>query len=229
MTPLPAPARLPRGHGLGRLVVGVLLALVVVEGLLLALGLLVTRVLARGPLGRDERRFEGFVVAHRTHDLDVLTRTGTLLGGTTTVVVLTAVACALLAGLGHRPRVPVFLALAVAGETLLFLLATLVLRRVRPPVPHLDPAPPTSSFPSGHTAATVALWGGLALALARGAPRSRPRRPALVAAVVLPLLVLACRLYRGMHWPTDVAASLVFATVWLGLLGAVLLPERVRT
>ena len=31
------------------------------------------------------------------------------------------------------------------------------------------------------------------------------------------------RLYRGMHWPTDVAAAVVFTLVWLLLLRAVLL------
>jgi len=43
-------------------------------------------------------------------------------------------------------------------------------------------------------------------------------------AVVVPLVVLLSRLYRGMHWPTDVAASVVFALVWLLLLRAALLP-----
>jgi membrane-associated phospholipid phosphatase len=50
--------------------------------------------------------------------------------------------------------------------------------------------------------------------------------------VLLPAFVLASRLYRGMHWPTDVAASVVFTLAWLLLLRAVLLrpdvPDEVR-
>jgi undecaprenyl-diphosphatase len=45
-----------------------------------------------------------------------------------------------------------------------------------------------------------------------------------VLAVVLPAFVLSSRLYRGMHWPTDVAASVVFVLLWLLLLRAILLP-----
>ncbi len=212
--------RLPAVVGL------VLLAFVLVEGLLLGLGLLVTRVLATGVVHRDEVAFERGVVAHRTPALDAVSHAGTLLGATTTVVALTALGCVVLALRGHGPRLPVFLVLAVAGETVLFVLASLVLHRMRPPVPRLDPAPPTSSFPSGHTAATVALWGGLALGLARTRPAHPLRALALAAAVVLPVFVLASRLYRGMHWPTDVAASVVFTVTWLLLLRAVLLPQE---
>ena len=105
-----------------------------------------------------------------------VTSFGTLLGGTETVIALTAVGCLVLALRGHGPRLPVFLAVAVAGETTLFVLASIVIDRLRPAIPHLDGAPPTSSFPSGHTAATVALWCGLALGLARTHPGpSAPR------------------------------------------------------
>jgi undecaprenyl-diphosphatase len=45
--------------------------------------------------------------------------------------------------------------------------------------------------------------------------------------VLLPAFVLFSRLYRGMHWPTDVAASVVFTLAWLLLLRAVLLPHGV--
>lgn len=213
-----------RPRTLATLVALVLAALAVVESLLLALGLLVTRVLGHGPVHRGEAGFERAVLAHRTRLLDHLTRGGTFLGATTTVIALTAVGCVVLAVRGHGPRLPAFLVLAVAGETVLFVLASLVLHRMRPAIPHLDPAPPTSSFPSGHTAASVALWGGLALGLARTRPGSRLRAVTAAAAVLLPLFVLSSRLYRGMHWPTDVIASLLFTMTWLLLLRAVLLP-----
>lgn len=203
----------------------VLAALSVVEGLLLALGVLVTRVLAHGPVHRDEVAFEHAVLTLRTPVLDHVTRLGTVLGATTTVVTVTAAGCLLLAWRGHGPRLPAFLALAVAGETALFVLASVVLHRVRPPIPRLDAAPPTSSFPSGHTAATVALWGALALGLARTRPDQRLMRLSRCLAAGLPLFVLLTRLYRGMHWPSDVLASLVFTTAWLLLLRSILLPR----
>jgi undecaprenyl-diphosphatase len=212
----------------GAVVVGlVLAAFVLVEGVILALGLLVTRVLAHGWVHREEVAFEQDVVTHRTPFWNSVTSFGTLLGGTEIVLAMTAVGCVLLFLRGHGPRLPAFLAVAVAGETTLFVLASLVIDRLRPAIPHLDGAPPTSSFPSGHTAATVALWCGLALGLARTRPGHPLRVLSWVLAVLLPAFVLFSRLYRGMHWPTDVAASVVFTLTWLLLLRAVLLPAGV--
>jgi membrane-associated phospholipid phosphatase len=205
----------------------VLAAFVLVEALLLGLGLLVTQVLAHGSLHRQELAFERSVVTHRTPFWDHVTSLGTALGATETVVALTAVGCLLLAWRGHGPRLPVFLAVAVAGETGLFLLASVIVHRLRPAIPHLDGAPPTSSFPSGHTAATIALACGLALGLARTRPGHPLRALSWLVAVLLPAFVLASRLYRGMHWPTDVAASVVFTLAWLLILRAVLLPSDV--
>jgi membrane-associated phospholipid phosphatase len=213
-----------RPRTLSGLIGAVVMAFVVVEAVLLALGLLVTRVLAHTALHRDEVAFEQDVLDHRTAFWNQVTGFGTVLGATETVIALTAVGCVFLAWRGHGPRLPVFLAAAVAGETALFALASVVIDRLRPGIPHLDAAPPTSSFPSGHTAATVALWCGLALGLARTHPRHPLRVLSWVLAVALPGFVLASRLYRGMHWPTDVAASVVFTVLWLLLLRAAMLP-----
>ena len=206
-------------------VVGLVLgAFVLVQAVLFGLGLLVTRVLAHDSVHRGELAFEQDVVRHRTPFWNTVTSFGTLLGGTEVVIGMTAVGCLLLFLRGHGPRLPAFLAVAVLGETLLFVLASIVLHRLRPGIPHLDGAPPTSSFPSGHTAASVALWCGLAFGLARTHPAHPLRVLSWVLAVVLPVFVLASRLYRGMHWPTDVAASVVFTLLWLFLLREILLP-----
>jgi undecaprenyl-diphosphatase len=163
-------------------------------------------------------------VAFRQPWLDHLTRYGTILGSTEVVILLTVLGCLVLAWRGHGPRLPVFLLTAVLGETLLFLLAQLLLHRTRPPVLRLDPAAATSSFPSGHTAASVALWVGLAVGLAGTRPAHRLLTPVRVLAVVLPGFVLFARLYRGMHWPSDVLGSVLFVALWLLLLRRILLP-----
>ncbi len=210
-----------------RLIGLVLIAFALVEALLLGLGLLVTRVLDGSALNEQELAFERTLLEHRTPWWNDVTYLGTVLGSTGVIVALTAVGCLLLAWRGHGPRLPAYLALAVAGETGLFLLASAAVDRLRPAIPHLDEAPPTSSFPSGHTAAAIALACGLALGLARTHPRHRLRVLIWVLAVALPLFVLLSRLYRGMHWPSDVAASVVFTVAWLLLLRGILLPPDV--
>jgi membrane-associated phospholipid phosphatase len=215
-----------RARGLPRLVALVLTAFVAVEALLVGLGLLVTRVLDGTGLHREEVELVRAVPAARTPAWDVVTAWGTVLGSTGVVIAVTAAGCVLLLRRGHGPRLPAFLALAVAGETGLFLLAALVIDRDRPPIEQLDLAPPTSSFPSGHTAATLALACGLALGLARTRPGHRLIGAIWVFAVVSAAFVTGTRLYRGMHWPTDLAASVVFVVVWLVLLRAILLPPR---
>ena len=103
----------------------------------------------------------------------------------------------------------------MAGEVLIFLLVTMLVDRDRPPVRHLDEAPPTSSFPSGHTAATIALWGSLAVLANERARSALVRNLFLVLAFVVPLLVASSRLYRGMHFLTDVLGGAVLGVLWL--------------
>jgi undecaprenyl-diphosphatase len=215
-----------RSHALPTLIGLVLAAFVAVEALLLGLGLLVTRGLDHSAFSRYELAVVRALAEHRTPFWNAVTHYGSVLGSTLSIIIMTAIGCLLLAWRGGGPRLPAFLAVAVAGETGLFLIASWVIDRRRPPVEHLDVAPPTSSFPSGHTAATIALGVGLALALARTHPRHRLRSLSWVVALAFAAFVLFSRLYRGMHWPSDVAASIVFTLVWLLLLRTILLPRE---
>jgi undecaprenyl-diphosphatase len=71
----------------------------------------------------------------------------------------------------------------------------------------LDSTPSTSSFPSGHIAATLALWCGTAL-IVNGTVRNRVVRiVAWVVAILVSLTVAFARTYRGMHHATDVVAG----------------------
>jgi membrane-associated phospholipid phosphatase len=214
--------RLPRLVGL------IVLAFVLVEGLLIGMGLLVTRALDDTGLHQEEVELQQEILEARTPTWNGITVWGTILGSTGVIIAVTAAGCLLLMRRGQGPRLPCFLALAVAGETALFLLAALVIDRDRPSIPQLDSAPPTSSFPSGHTAASIALGCGLALGLARTRPGHRLIAAIWVLAGVFAAFVMASRLYRGMHWPTDVAASVVFVVIWLFLLRTILLPPGVE-
>jgi undecaprenyl-diphosphatase len=103
----------------------------------------------------------------------------------------------------------------VSGEVAIFLLVTLLVDRPRPPVRHLDYAPPTSSFPSGHTAAAIALYGALAVLASERARSALLKGLVVAVAFLVPLLVALSRLYRGMHFLSDVLGGVVLGTVWL--------------
>src|SRR3978361_518722 len=113
-----------RPRTLSSLIGLVLAAFVLVEGVVLGMGLLVTRVLGHTGLHRDELAFERQLVPHPPPGWNQITHYGALLGATNTVILLTAIGCVVLAVRGHGPRLPVFLAVAVAGETVLFVLAS---------------------------------------------------------------------------------------------------------
>ena len=71
----------------------------------------------------------------------------------------------------------------------------------------LVPNPDPDSYPSGHVCFAV----GLGLAIFVVAIRSRVRVIVAVLAILLALITAATRVYLGVHYPTDVLASLVFA------------------
>jgi membrane-associated phospholipid phosphatase len=97
----------------------------------------------------------------------------------------------------------------VAGQVAIFLAITLLVDRRRPPVSHLDQAPPTSSFPSGQTAAAICLYGALAVLASQRARSTLVRWLTLTLAVLIPLAVAVARVYRGMHYLTDVVGGML--------------------
>jgi len=180
------------------------------------LGLLLTHVFAHGWLAR-ESVVDQDLVRHRTPTGNAVTHVFTYLAETPTVVALTAVAAVGCRIAFRRWHESVYVVLAVTGETLIFLLTTLLIDRRRPAVPQLDDAPPTSSFPSGHTAAALCLYGSVAAVMLWHRRHALLRALAVTLAILVPLLVGASRLYRGMHFPSDVVAGLLLGVTWLSV------------
>lgn len=82
--------------------------------------------------------------------------------------------------------------------------------------PHMMEVLHTSSFPSGHTALTLTLFGFLAVVIARELPKNQRSLPYRVVGILV-LLVAFSRLYLGAHWITDIAGS-IFASLTIILL-----------
>ncbi|WP_431917579.1 phosphatase PAP2 family protein [Nonomuraea jabiensis] len=144
------------------------------------------------------------LAADRTSLWNTLTDFGSSLSDTPYIVALTAIAAIVFRLVYRRWRESIFLVAAVWSQSLIFLATTEAVGRHRPPVRHIDPAPPTSSFPSGHVSAAVAFYCGMALVLTTHV-RSRVLQVLIwVLGIAAPLAVGLSRLYRGMHFLTDV-------------------------
>jgi undecaprenyl-diphosphatase len=178
--------------------------------LLVGLGLLLTKVLLDGPVGRWDQTLDRWFFTHRTPTLDAITQWGTRVGDVAAVIVVAAVAVGILAFGRHWAHVS-FLVGALLIEVTTFVTTTFVIDRSRPSVPHLDPGPPTSSFPSGHVAASIVLYVGLALIVTSLVRTQVVRSLAWLLAFAVPAFVALSRLYRGMHHPTDVIGSVIGA------------------
>lgn len=127
------------------------------------------------------------------------------------LVTVTAIAAMIM----RRWRVAGFIVAAIAIEAATYRVATLVIHRERPDVPRLDDLPVNASYYSGHTAASIAVYGGLALLVTSSVRNGWVRAACWSVALAIPLLVAFSRMYRGMHHPTDVAAA---ALVGIGTL-----------
>jgi membrane-associated phospholipid phosphatase len=101
------------------------------------------------------------------------------------------------------------LGIGLGVELAAYLSITYLVDRPRPSVEATAAFPSTPSFPSGHVAAAVVLYGGLAIVVWSLDASRAVRGAAVVVAFVLPTLVAWSRVYEGLHYPTDVVAGVL--------------------
>src|SRR6185437_10494259 len=108
-----------------------------------------------------------------------------------------------------------WVAAATFAEVLVWVLKV-ALGRARPPTAYA--AIDEYSFPSGHAALGMVVFGFLAFLLGHGKPGWQQSAYALCAAGIA-VLVAFSRLYLGAHWMSDVIASFGLGIAWIALLG----------
>jgi undecaprenyl-diphosphatase len=211
----------------GRAAAGLVVAWVLILGVVVGLGELVTRFGNGNVLG--DRTVPHWFAAHRTPGGDRWSLVFSTLGATQAILIVSLATCMVFLAVTRRWRPVVFIATVMAGELAAFLTAAAVVKRPRPDVNHLDQHLPTSAFPSGHEAATCCLYVAVAI-LVIGHARGWWRWLFLVPAIAMPVLVAISRMYRGEHHPTDILGSLLFATLWLTAVTILIRPNvRWRT
>jgi membrane-associated phospholipid phosphatase len=203
----------------------VILPLALLTAVMISLGLLITKSLAHTWPFTIEDQVNRTLFADRNLTWDTVTNAICILANTPLIIAVTALAAGAMWLVYKRWREPLFIVAVVSASSLVFLLTTLAIERQRPAVPRLDVSPPTSSFPSGHVASSLALYGGIALVLTLPARRKAPKARWWLALFAIPVAVAISRVYRGMHHPSDVIASFVvgLSCLWM-MRGAILQP-----
>lgn len=195
--------------------VALTVAVAVVVGAAVGIGVVMAMIRTRLGLASFDLRLARYGGSRATPTSTDVMRWISLLGGTSGVIVVAVVACAV--ELVRKPSraLPAFLALVVVGQFALSNGIKYLVERARPDVNRLTGFA-GASFPSGHATAAAATLAAVALVMTRG--RSR-RVKVLVAggAAGLAAMVAATRVLLGVHWFTDVVAGLLLGWGWFAL------------
>lgn len=206
-----------RGRVLSKTLKDGVLPIALLTVVMIGLGFLITRLLVHVFPFTVEDKMVGSLVAARTPTWNTASDLVSQLAYTPAIVVVMAVTGGAMRFFYHRWREFLFLLAALVAQLVVFELTSVVVARERPAVPQLDVFPPMRSFPSGHAAAAVALYGGIAVVLALHSRRGARAALVWAIAVTIALAVAISRMYRGMHHPSDVVASFLlgFACLWI--------------
>lgn len=180
-------------------VASILLALLVVHVLVPNSGL--------GLEGTDES-FNDTLAAHRTGTLTSIAEVGTQVGGAPVLPILVgivAIVCAFM----RKWLIAAFAVFVLAIESATYRVTSIVVPRDRPSVHRLEGLEVDASYPSGHTAASVAVYAGLVLLLTTRFTSSLKKALAWTAAILVVTFVAMSRMYEGMHHPLDVAGGVL--------------------
>ena len=183
-----------------------LLGFLVVAACALALGAVVTNLVVGHSLGRGDADVARWFADRRTPTWSDLSLVGSYVAETVTVFAIAGIAMVILAWHRCWPQCALIV-VTMLVEAGVYLVATYFVSRNRPAVPRLENLINSDSFPSGHTAASVALYGSLAIVVWSLTRRALWRRIFLALAVVAPIVVATSRVYRGMHNVTDVVSG----------------------
>lgn len=158
------------------------------------------------------------LAANRTGSMDNLTAWGSMLSDTMVKIVATALVTAAVYAMWKKWRDVGLLVLSLVLEASVFITVTWVIARARPDVARLEESPVDSSFPSGHVAAAAA-YGALVVVVAWHTRRWWLRAATVVAVAMVVAIVAWSRVYRGMHYLSDVVAGAALgvasiAAVW---------------
>jgi len=197
------------GHPVRVFLAAALGGYILLVALMVALGFLLTRVLLHiGGLAAWDEHLSRWIAQHRTAFLLDLSWVGSTLAGGVVIPIFVG-GMLLIFCLHRRWRLAAFTLFVICIESGGYRATSLIVHRNRPDVHRLETLPVNESYPSGHTAASLALYGGLVLVLASRIESLRVRMLFWALALAFPAFVGWSRMERGMHHFTDTLAGVV--------------------
>lgn len=175
----------------------------VFTGVWFVVGWSLTHPLKDSSIAHTDQSISEWFVRQRTPGLNSLSFVGSMLSDTVVKIVVTVIVAVAMLFVWKRWLEPLMVVVALILEALCFITITTLVARPRPAVSHLDSSPVGSSFPSGHMGAAVA-YSAIVVVVFWHTRRRWIRALALGVGVLIPVCVGLARLYRGMHFLTDV-------------------------
>jgi membrane-associated phospholipid phosphatase len=166
-------------------------------------GWLLTHPLKNSWIVHTDQSVSRWFEKQRTPGLNSLSFVGSMLSDTIVKIAVTALVAIVMLIVWKRWLEALMVTVTLILEALSFITITTFVNRPRPDVDRLDSSPVGSSFPSGHTAAAVA-YTAIVVVIFWHTRKRWVRALAVAIAVILPVCVALARLYRGMHFLTDV-------------------------
>jgi membrane-associated phospholipid phosphatase len=182
------------------------------------LGLLLIHVVLQiGGLGDADADLSEWLEDNRSPGLEDASWVGSTLSGGHVIPAVIGISLVVLL-LMRKWLLAAFVLFVVALESGTYRATSLIVERQRPDVERLEDLPVDASYPSGHTAASIALYGGILLLLASRIQSTAFRIVALLVGIAIPLFVGWSRMYRGMHHLSDVGAGMLMGIAAVGIL-----------
>jgi len=221
--------RSDRARLLSTILTSAILPLALLTAVMLSLGFLTANVFAHvWPFNVEVGVVRAFV-ALRTREWNRISDLVSQIAYYAGLIIAWAVAGGIMRIVYHRWRETLFLAAAVLSQAVVYFITSRVIIRVRPAAPKLDHFNPMRSFPSGHVAAGLALYGGIAVVLTMHSEKKWRAVLWWALGLSVPIAVGLSRFYRGMHYPSDVAGGFIigFGSLWI-VYRAMLKPAKQR-
>jgi undecaprenyl-diphosphatase len=186
-----------------------------------SIGLLLKGPLDGSALVRFDRRVAAWFAERRTPRLDTTTMWGSDVADTFIKIAVTAALALVLLLVLRRWLEPLVLVVSLALEAAVFITVTWIVQRPRPDVERLEGSPVDSGFPSGHTAAAAA-YAAFAVVVFWHTYRRSARLVVAGLSIAVTVVVGVARMYRGMHYLTDVLVGVALGAAAVAVAAVVL-------